>query len=234
MKTPTTSPSLRRKLWIGAISLLVLAGFFVLKTSPFLPERNISLFNYLSAHSVQSLTLQTDIQAIYEKDSIDLPATLHWVEASGKEINLPVEISIRGNNRRELCSFPPLKLKTIPNKALATKSAGFKLVTHCVEGTGESLLLREYLAYQLYAGLTDASFKTHLVRITYTDGSGKNSPVESWAFLLEPKEELIERLSAEELDEAGPIQTISAVDYNRFAVFQVEGQRPHPVGTRVG
>ena len=220
MKTSITSPSLRRKIWIGAFSVLALGGFFVFLASLSSSDKPTYLFSYLSSHSVDSLSLTVDIQAIYEKDSSDLPATLHWVEADGKKIDLPLEVSIRGNNRRELCAFPPLKLETSSNKALGIQKARYKLVTHCVAGTGESLLLREFLAYQIYAGLTDASFRTHLVRITYTDSSGKNSPVESWAFLLESKKELMDRLDAVEFEEEKHLQTISAEDYNRFAVFQ--------------
>ena len=205
---------------IAVISLVTLAAFFVIRAALVSPAKGVSLFNYLSTRSIDTLSLEIDLQAVFEKDSIDLPAVLHWAGENGETVNLPLEVSVRGNDRREVCSFPPLKLEPFANKELGINKKDVKLVSHCVEGTGEMLLLREYLAYQLYAALTDASFKTHLVRITYTDSRGGASPEEAWAFLLEPKDDLVDRLDVGDWKPEEPLKAISAEDYNRFAVFQ--------------
>ena len=217
-----TSSLLQRRngIYAAIIAVLVIAGFFVVRGMFSPQEKSISLYNYLVGHSLDALSLQVDMQSIYDKDSSDLLGTLQWVEDDGKEVSLPLEVTTRGNNRLGLCIFPPLKLKAMPNEALATGKTSMKLVSHCVEGAGEPLLLREYLAYQLYASLTEASFRTHLIRITYTDSRGNYEPVENWAFLIEPTKDLKARLDAEKMDKEAELHAISAADYNRFAVFQ--------------
>ncbi|MCB9284943.1 MAG: hypothetical protein H6563_12775 [Lewinellaceae bacterium] len=220
MRTPIIPHSLKNAKWIAAASLLAVVAFFGLRAVWFAPEKNVSLFRYLSEHSIESVTLELDMGAVFEKDSSDLPAVLKWRDENGETVSLPLEISVRGNDRREVCSFPPLKLEPIASKELGITGKDIKLVSHCVEGTGEMLLLREYLAYQLYAALTEASFKTHLVRITYADSREEAGIEEAWAFLLEPKDDLQDRLDADDWKEGEPLKTISAYDYNRFAVFQ--------------
>ena len=220
MKTMRAPISPKKTLWVTGFVILALAAFFLLRPV-FQPKVEcISLFSYLSGQSVEAVTLNLDLQAVYGKDSADFPAVLSWVEKDGKNISLPVEISVRGKNRRDVCTFPPLKLSVAETKELGISKGGSKLVTHCTEGNGETLLMREYLAYRLYAGLTDASFRTRLIKVTYQDRDGDKDPVDSWAILLESKDDLMKRLDAEEADVEGPVKEISAEDYNRFAVFQ--------------
>ena len=169
MKTMRAPISPKKTLWVTGFVILALAAFFLLRPV-FQPKVEcISLFSYLSGQSVEAVTLNLDLQAVYGKDSADFPAVLSWVEKDGKNISLPVEISVRGKNRRDVCTFPPLKLSVAETKELGISKGGSKLVTHCTEGNGETLLMREYLAYRLYAGLTDASFRTRLIKVTYQD-----------------------------------------------------------------
>ncbi|MBK6903226.1 MAG: hypothetical protein IPH04_10560 [Saprospirales bacterium] len=220
MRTPIISKKSRIFLLTTGLTILAVCSFFVLRSNGPEPKKGISLFNYFSVHSVEAITLRLDLDAVYDKDSADFPGILNWVEKDGRQINMPVEISVRGKNRREVCTFPPLKLSTFENKELGAKKGHFKLVTHCTEDKGETLLLREYLTYLLYAELTDASFRTRLIHVTYEDRDGGEETVQSIAILLEPKKDLLKRLKAEDAVVDGPVKAISGEDYNRFAVFQ--------------
>ena len=76
-----------------------------------------------------------------------------------------------------------------------------KLVTHCLEDKEEAkmLLMKEYLTYQIYEELTEHSYRTQLVRITYKDiKTGKKS--KNWGFLIEDTAQLANRIQAEKCD----------------------------------
>lgn len=222
MRTPSPDKRSKYVFWAAAPVVLIVAAFFALRPSFMHKEKGVSLFSYLSVQSVDAVTLSMDLQTVYEKDSADFPAVMSWVEKNGKELSIPVELCLRGNNRREICSFPPLKLTSFENRELGLRKEHFKLVTHCndKEGEGETLLLREYLAYRLYSELTDASFQARLVQVTYEDREGDSETVHSWAILLEPKEHLMERLEARDAVVDGSVKEISGQEYNIFVVFQ--------------
>jgi len=220
MRTPGFFKSPKSLFWIAAAVLLIVAAFFAFRTSLLPKKEGNTLFSYLSAQSVEAVTLNMDLQVVYGKDSADFPAVLSWAGEDGVETSIPVELCLRGNNRRELCSFPPLKLTSFENKELGLRKEHFKLVTHCNEDSGETLLLREYLAYRLYSELTEASFQARLVRVTYEDHEGDSKTVHSWAILLEPKEHLLERLDACDAVVDGAVSEISGPEYNLFVVFQ--------------
>lgn len=184
-------------------------------------EEGFPLFPYLADRGVDAVRIEFDLASVYEKDSADFPALLHWQEAGGSAMTVPVSIRIRGKNRREVCDFPPLKMDLQGGQGHPFAEGCYKLVTHCLAGGGESLLFREYIAYQLYEDLTPFSFRSRLLRVTYADREGRLEPVESWVVLLESKDDLLERLEATDIDaKEEPLKEISGTDYHRFAVFQ--------------
>ncbi|MGB3546612.1 MAG: hypothetical protein WBA17_06535 [Saprospiraceae bacterium] len=117
---------------------------------------------------------------------------------------IPVKVRVRGRYRRTHCVMPPLKLKFNKEWLRAhglNDHNDFKLVTHCLDGeAGMDALLREQLAYQLYAQLTGRSLRTQLVDITYHD-SNTGTDIESRAILIEDTDEMAERLNGRECDE---------------------------------
>ena len=184
-------------------------------------EEGLSLYPYLTDHNIDAVRIELDLASVYEKDSADFPGLLRWEEAGGSAMTVPVAIRIRGKNRREVCDFPPLKIDLQAGQGHPFAEGDYKLVTHCLAGEGESLLFREYIAYQLYEDLTPFSFRSRLLRVTYADSEGRLAPVESWVVLLESKDDLLERLDAREIDvDDEPLKEISGADYHRFAVFQ--------------
>ena len=204
----------------GQRSGLVLIASLLLLISSCANKQEVALFGYLSDQRIEAVDLQLDLSLVYGKDSVDFPGALRWLEADGRTTSIPITVSIRGNNRREVCDFPPLKIRIAPGDH-PFKEGCYKLVSHCLAQEGESLLLREYLAYRLYEDLTPYSFGAHLMRVTYSDPEQERSEVESWMVLLESKDDLLDRLDAEEVDpEEEPLREISGPDYHRFAVFQ--------------
>jgi hypothetical protein len=202
--------------------IAVLAVVALLGMKLFVParEEKLSLFQHLSENEVQVVDLLVDMQSVWAKDSVWFPAVLSWEDATGKKAEVTVELEARGKNRREVCEFPPLKMRVVPGEGHPFRKGSYKVVTHCLEGSGESLLLREYLVYQLYGALTENSFGANLLTVTYTDKSGASPPVKSRIILLEGKKEILARLDATDLEAEEPVREISATDYHLFAVFQ--------------
>lgn len=217
MKPPKSSIYLKFLAGIAGLALLALLGMKL-----FFPARDagISLFRHLSENEVKAIDLLVDMKSVWAKDSVWFPAVLSWEDASGNKTEVQVELEARGKNRREVCEFPPLKMRVVPGEEHPFRKGSYKVVTHCLEDSGESLLLREYLVYRLYGALTENSFRTKLLTATYTDKSGAAPPVKSRIILLEGKKELLERLDATDLEAEEPVREISATDYHLFAVFQ--------------
>jgi hypothetical protein len=120
-----------------------------------------------------------------------------------------VSIRLRGNSRRRVCDFPPLRLDFSDATA---EQAGFpgqgrlKLVTHCRNHPrGEQDLLEEFLAYRILNVLTDFSLRVRLLHLTYLDHSGRlpASASPRYGFVLEPVDALARRVGSEAVDMPG-------------------------------
>ncbi|MFZ2900834.1 MAG: hypothetical protein WA004_19535 [Saprospiraceae bacterium] len=217
MKRPNSSTYVKFLAGIAGLAVMALLGMKLFAPAK---EEGLSLFQYLSENEVHAIDIQVDMHSVLEKDSVWFPAILSWQDASGSKTEVQVELEARGKNRREVCEFPPLKMRVVPGDGHPFRKGSYKVVTHCLEGSGESLLLREYLVYQLYGALTENSFRTNLLAVTYTDKSGAVPPVRSRIILLEGKKEILARLDATDLEAEEPVREISATDYHLFAVFQ--------------
>ncbi|MFN7117106.1 MAG: hypothetical protein ACK4TA_09935 [Saprospiraceae bacterium] len=199
---------------------LICAGYLLASCAP-KPDNealNPSLFAHLSQPEVLEMTLETDWHYLVENKAADLalPVTVRW----GKE-QIPAEISVRGHARRNICAFPPLKLKfseeNLASRGLNPDYKSLKLVTHCINGNND-LVLREFLTYKMLNTLTDNSFRVQLAKVTYQDAQGST---EAYAFIIENNEEMAERLGGELIeDEPSELTAINADQYNLMAVFQ--------------
>ncbi len=217
MKPPKSSIYLKFLAGIAGLAVVVFLGMKLFAPAK---DKGISLFQHLSENEVKAIDLLVDMESVWAKDSVWFPAVLTWQDASGKKAEVQVELEARGKNRREVCEFPPLKMRVVPGEGHPFRKCSYKVVTHCLEGSGESLLLREYLVYQLYSALTENSFRSNLLTVTYFDKSGATPPVKSRIILLEGKKEILARLDATDLEVEEPVREISATDYHLFAVFQ--------------
>ncbi|MDX2283081.1 MAG: hypothetical protein NW241_02925 [Bacteroidia bacterium] len=120
-------------------------------------------------------------------------ASMQWTSPQGAPVQMPVEVRVRGNFRRDAftCYFPPVRVK-FPKKALAPFDGQdkLKLVTHCND---DQYILREYYIYKVYSLLTPFSFRVRLARITYHDSKGQRPDETHFAFFIESEEELAAR-----------------------------------------
>jgi hypothetical protein len=155
--------------------------------------------------SMLTVTITTELGPLLkQRDSLELvkhPAVVSYVGADGKSVNVPVKLRARGHFRRQArnCDFPPLWLELKPSDAKQTVLSGLskiKIATTCRPKSAEyeQYMLQEYVVYRAYAALTDASFRTRLLRITYRDTAGKIAPVTTSGFFLEDVGDLADHL----------------------------------------
>lgn len=120
-----------------------------------------------------------------------LEGTLTYTEPEGRERRLPVKLQTRGNYRRDKshCDFAPVRLNFAKSDVYDTLFAGqdkLKLVTHCRsrDFQFEHYVLREYIAYRLFAALSDTSFRVRLLRLSYHDPH-EDTDLTRYGFVIE-------------------------------------------------
>ena len=127
-----------------------------------------------------------------------------WTYTDGDGINrrLTVSIRARGSFRREHCRLPPLRLNFKKSELDGTLFAGqnkLKMVSPCEPGdTYQEKVVLEYLAYKTLEILTDYSFRTRLVRLSYIDSDQKKTPWTSLGFLIESDGDMAKRVGMTE------------------------------------
>ena len=136
-----------------------------------------------------------------------LDGTLAYADPSGIEHVLDVKLGTRGIFRRnaENCEFAPIRVNFRKGQVESTVFAGqdkLKLVTHCKNrsDTYEQYVLREYLAYRIFNALTDDSFRTRLLHVTYVDIERDGESQTRYAFFIEDNDRLAERIGAEKVE----------------------------------
>ena len=134
----------------------------------------------------------------------DVPATLIYRDADGRERRVQALVRSRGRWRSETgnCSFPALFV-LFPDSTAGTLFDGetmLPLTTHCHKRSREheQYVLKEYLAYRIYNLLTDKSLNVRLVRMTYHDTSRpRTEPFVRYGFFTEHFDSLAARHDAE-------------------------------------
>jgi len=136
-------------------------------------------------------------------EDIELEGMFNYSLPEGTQQQLDVKVRIRGKfrARKDICDFAPIRLNFKKKQVDGTEFQGqdkLKLVTHC-DNSGkkqDQLVLKEYLIYRFLAALTDNSFRTRLLRVTYVDSEGRSKTRTKYAFLIEHKDELADRIHA--------------------------------------
>jgi len=108
---------------------------------------------------------------------------------SGEETGLDVRFTVRGKSRLEVCDFPMLTLQMDDEQIAGTLFEGQTLVhltAQCQDkATHLQYLIHEYLAFRVFALLTDHALGVRLVAVEYVDPASGRRPRQSYAFLLE-------------------------------------------------
>ena len=115
-----------------------------------------------------------------------------------------VALRTRGKFRREVCSFPPIRVNFKTKDVQGSVFAGqdkLKLVTHCKSTPAyEMNTLEEYIAYKILNLVTDASFRVRLMHIIYTKEAGAKRSTTKYGFFVEDVDALAARLGAEHIE----------------------------------
>jgi len=126
------------------------------------------------------------------------PGQWTYLDENGESQRLEVAIRLRGNFRRQYCELPPLRLNFKKSEVKGTLFAGqdkLKLVAPCQQGIeSQQKLLLEYLAYRIYEVLTDRSFGSRLIRLSYVDSDEKLKSWTDLAFVIEEESDIGKRL----------------------------------------
>lgn len=129
---------------------------------------------------------------------IDHLAKISYLNNNKGTVLIPLKIRVRGNFRRSTtnCTFPPLLLdfnKKGKSKTVFKKQNKLKLVTQCQR---EEYVFNEQMVYDMYNLLSDYSFKSRLVEVTYQDSMGKRKLDKDFGFLIEDETDLAKRNNA--------------------------------------
>lgn len=126
------------------------------------------------------------------------PGQWTFIDTEGQTQRLEISIRTRGHFRREYCNQPPLQLNFKKKQVEGTLFAGqdkLKLVGPCKpDERHQQYVILEYLAYKIFEVITDHSFKTRLVRLSYVDRDEKIEPWTSFGFVIEDDSDLAKRL----------------------------------------
>lgn len=153
---------------------------------------------------LMELSLEFDITTFQRKKSSEeyLPALLTCHLNENDSVKSTIMLRARGNNRKKVCSFPPIRLNFKTSVSSGNEFADIdkiKMVTHCDPGN-LNYTLKEYLAYKLYNVLTDYSYRVRLARVKYINTARNNKAFSEYAFFIEPTEMLCKRMNTVEVE----------------------------------
>lgn len=193
---------------------------------------SLTLFSLLDKMEgdVLSVTIRSNFQQLISRKFNEeyQPATFSFEGSDGRTVSLDIKIKTRGNSRKQICFYPPLKMKfkksQLQNEGLLPFN-DYKLVTQCkAGGTYEEYIMKEYLTYKLMEKVYPYAFKVRMLNITYLDerSNGKIKEQQQIGFIIESEEELALRYNAHIIDrsksgfhhlERGPALHMSLFQY---------------------
>ncbi len=186
-----------------------------------------SLFETLRMRENITITLDTDwSRIIRNKMKEEYQPTQVTIKAGDSTVlDLEAQVATRGVMRKQVCFFPPLRIK-FDKKDLA--DLGFeghhvvRLVMQCNSGkSGVNLEEKELAAYGIYQLLSPYSFRACPMQLIILN-EGKNRGENVFAgFLIEPEQEFAARLDAALLKrETCNIYSLERDLFNWMAVFE--------------
>ncbi|HSG96947.1 MAG TPA: hypothetical protein VLA11_03060 [Woeseiaceae bacterium] len=190
---------------IRALILLCLAGLAV--SSSAVADERKPLFR---EHSALKAVLTAPLSQTYAQRNSDVrlyfPGQWSYIDQSGETLRLDVSIRIRGNFRRSYCELPPIRLNFKKSQVEGTLFSGqdkLKLVAPCQHGLkAQQALLLEFMAYRIYEILTDQSFGTRLLRLSYVDADEKLKSWTDLVFVIEDEGDMGKRLGLDKANVA--------------------------------
>ena len=161
-------------------------------------------------HAVLKAVLTAPISQAYAQRNSDVrlyfPGQWSYLDENGETRRLDVSIRLRGNFRRQYCELPPLRLNFKKGQVKGTLFEGqdkLKLVAPCQHGLeSQQNLLLEYMAYRTFEILTDYSFGSRLIRLSYVDTDDKLKSWTDLVFVIETEGDIGKRLGLDKANVA--------------------------------
>ena len=160
-----------------------------------------SLFDYLSENNIEKIQIKADFDFITSNKYADTvhKSNVYW-EVEGDLHKIDTKLTLRGRYRRRICSFPPIKLdfsrKDLEKQGINSTFDDYKLVTHCdTLPIFEDYIMREFLAYEIYQKIAEASLRVYPLTIEYIYKDDPEDPTTlvKQGFLIENEDELAAR-----------------------------------------
>jgi hypothetical protein len=134
------------------------------------------------------LSVKTDMKNLIGKKvkGAELYSSITW-KYGDSVINSNVNLSARGNFRRQECYIPPLKFDFDTSTAPQFKGlGGLDLTCQCKSGASfVQLVYKEYMVYKIYNIITDKSQRAQLVNLDVEDVEAKKKPATVPGFFIE-------------------------------------------------
>lgn len=180
------------------ITTFLFLVLFCCQPKALLSQSIFDLMNHKEVLELQIFTNMDQLESMRKTNNYQ-PATLSFKNKEDEISKWAVKVRPRGRFRRRICEKPPLKLNFVKKQLVAAnlkKDDELKLVTQCISGnSGKEYILREYLTYQLFNILSEASFQAQLVRIEY-NCTATGMTDRSWGIVIEDEKSLERRLNA--------------------------------------
>lgn len=137
-------------------------------------------------------------------DSTYVPAMMYYQNTGQQWDSIAITIRARGNFRRENCYFVPMRVKIRKLAAKGTLFEGnksLKLVLPCQTAkSNNSLIVKEFMCYQIYKPASPYIFNTRLLNITLEEVTGRNVKVHQlFGFFIEDDDVAAERYQGKEV-----------------------------------
>lgn len=196
----------------SGILMHVIGLLFVIAGSTSYAQSDSSESPLFTHQSTLHIRISGPLSTLAKKRSNEeyLNGKLSYTDDSGASHEFDLKFRTRGNyrRRRTTCSFPPVRLNLQKKQLPGTEFAGqniLKLVSPCklANKRYEQYVLKEYLAYKILELHTPNSFRTRLLKITWVDTDRDNKAVEKYAFVIEHKNHLADRLDVTVSDVRG-------------------------------
>lgn len=155
---------------------------------------------------ILSLTISAPWQELEKKRKYQgtYPATLEYLDHTGKSITLDLTVERRGVKRQETCRIPPIRLRFEKEAVKETMFRGeksLKMVTHCQNSDRyDQYYLLEMMAYQMYNRVTDYSFRVQPLSVTYKDSKKGDVEADRFAFVIEDDSDVAKRNGLKKLE----------------------------------
>ncbi|MDZ7738908.1 MAG: hypothetical protein U5K32_07580 [Bacteroidales bacterium] len=179
------------------------------------------------SEEILDISLRFDITEFMRKKSDEeyMDAVVTIYNSSVDSVSYDIKLRARGNSRRKLCSFPPIRLNFKDTRTAygdIDSMKNIKMVTHCNPANPyEGYILKEYLVYKLYNLVTDYSFRVRLLRVKYIDTGKRGRYYSQYGFLIEPLDLLEQRMDVFEIENI-PLRYSDLLPdvLDRMAIFQ--------------